>query len=230
MKNRYKMVITIVTMVIILICIFIYGLFRYEWNNYAISKIYEIQGMSGVIEKGDLIIFTTINPYLFISNDAGKTWSIKMFNLNEYENIFDGLGTIKETISFVSKKNSDGDTSPQYLYISTDNGSNWSKKNIEKILPFNRNLSNESLSINSGILECYDFDKNVTYYSSDYGKTWKETNHRIDELKNVKFLKTVKNNTYFVRKYNKKTNEFNLLFSIKKEFEINLFGDIIFDR
>ncbi len=228
MKNRYKIIITIITIAIILICIFVYGLFRYEWNNYAIGKTYEIQGISDVIEKGDLIIFTTINPYLFISNDAGKTWSIKMFNLNEDENIFNGLGITKETISFISKKNSDGDTSPQFLYISTDNGSNWSKKNIEKILCFNRNLSNESVSINNGILECFDFDKNVTHYSNDYGKTWKETNQRIGELENIKFSKTAKNNTYFVRKYNKKTNEFNSLFSIKKEFEINLFGDIRF--
>lgn len=230
MINRPKMIITIISMVLVLACVFVYGLFRYEWNNYAIGKTYEIKGISGVIEKDGSIILTTINPYLFISNDAGKTWCIKMFNLNKNENNFNGLGINKETISFISKKNSDGDTSPQFLYISTDNGSNWKKKNIKEILSFNKNLSNESISIHNGILECFDFDKNVTHYSSDYGKTWKKNSYKIDKLENEKFSKKAENNTYFIRKYNKKKNEFDLIFSIKKEFKIDLFGNIRFDR
>ncbi|WP_165605764.1 hypothetical protein [Flavivirga aquatica] len=215
----------------ILILLFVYALYRYEWNNYAIGKSYKIQGISGVVETSSTIILTTINPYLFISKDSGKTWSIKMFNLKEDEDKFSNLEKNKETISFISRKNSGGDTSPQFLYVSKNEGRSWDKKNINELLLFNDNISSEDLSIDHGIIECLDMESMTYYYSKDYGENWQESSKTLIRNNSVEALGInieKKNNAYLVKRKDTVTEKAITIFSINTGFKIGIFGDVTF--
>lgn len=232
-KNKIKMIIGIIIILLIIISVFVYVLFRYEWNNYAIGKTYQMQGISDVIEKDSSIILTTLNPYLFISNDFGKTWRVKLFNLKKGEENFTDLGIKNEVIYFISRKNSAGNTSSQFLYTSNNYGNSWKKRDINNLIDFNKNISSESVIINNGIIECLDENLNKYYQSTDFGKTWKNSNSSIRKMKggNSKsklIYAELGDNTFIIKRKNEKNNESIKLFSIEKDFEINLFGNIKF--
>lgn len=225
------MIIGTTLLLLFLILAFVYGLYRYEWNKYAIGKVYEIQRVTGVVKKDNTIILTTTNPYLFTSSDLGKTWSIKMFNLKKDENSFNGLGKNGEVISFISKKSSEGDTSTQFLYTTNDNGGNWEKRDVSSLFSFNKNLSNEFFSIKNGVLKCFDFDNGITYYSNDYGKKWKITSDPLKIIEGDKkdlFIES-DGNSFTIKKQNKMTNKSEISLSIRKEFKIDLFGNVTFE-
>ena len=81
----------------------IYGLFRFEWNDYGFGNKHALQKITGALQLDEKIFITTTNPYLLISDDLGASWKLEMFNLDSKEESFTDLTFYDDVLSFVSR-------------------------------------------------------------------------------------------------------------------------------
>ncbi len=205
----------------------IYGLFRFQWNDYGFVKTHELQKITGAIKTDDTLLLTSSNPYLFVSKDGGTSWKLEMFNLDQKENSFTDLDVQENNAYFVSRSSYGGNITPRFLYHSDTSGQDWTKIDLEDLTPQVAGISVESFIIKNRWIQFLDENENMYYQSDDFGKTWTESNTSITHNKTNK-----KNHLSIEAKDKeiliKKGNQGKLIAKVNKEFELSLFGNVTF--
>jgi photosystem II stability/assembly factor-like uncharacterized protein len=112
-------------------------------------------------------IFASTGDSLFVSSDMGQIWEYTGNSLSRY-GFYDKI-VISENIIFISSTDDVSNGDRNKLYLSTDFGDSWIKKNssvFEKEDEYSIAAINDRLFVGTA---------DSLYYSDDYGETWINT-------------------------------------------------------